>query len=325
MKKTLLLLLLFSGLKISSQTYVFIPDANFRSYLQSNMPTAMNGNSLNISSTTVTTVWKNMYVAGLSISDLTGVQYFSSLEYLDCQYNSLTSLPPLPNSLQTLKSSNNALTSLPTLPNSLLTLECNSNSLTALPSLPNSLQGLYCWYNTINTLPALPNSLQSLGCAFNSLTNLPTLPNSLQGLYCHNNNIICFPVFPQSINTVSLTNNPYNCLPNYVLPAMNNYTTTPLCVAGNSNGCTFVGIKELSADNIQIITYPNPTTGNFTVETSIADKQIAKLYDLNGRLVFSINFSGKTNIDATSLNDGIYNLVIKTGDNIANKKLVIVR
>jgi hypothetical protein len=106
---------------------------------------------------------------------------------------------------------------------------------------------------------------------------------------------------------------------------MNNYTTTPLCVAGNSNGCTFVGIKELSADNIQIITYPNPTTGNFTVETSIADKQIAKLYDLNGRLVFSINFSGKTNIDATSLNDGIYNLVIKTGDNIANKKLVIVR
>lgn len=325
MKNFLLLLLLVISRQISSQTYVFIPDANFRSYLQNTIPTAMNGSSLNINSTTVTTIWKNMYVAGLSISDLTGIQYFSSLEYLDCQYNSLTSLPSLPSSLQTLKSSNNSLTSLPVLPNSLLTLECNSNSLTTLPSLPNSLQGLYCWYNNINTLPTLPSTLKSLGCAFNSLNNLPALPNSLQGLYCHNNNIICFPVFPQSINSFSITNNPYNCLPNYVLPAMNNFTTTPLCASGNSNGCAFVGIKEFSQNNNQINVFPNPTSGQFTIEATTSERQTALLFDLNGKLLFSQSLDDKKNIDVSSFNSGIYNLVVKYGDNIANKKLVLVK
>ncbi|MBA3706830.1 MAG: T9SS type A sorting domain-containing protein [Bacteroidetes bacterium] len=100
----------------------------------------------------------------------------------------------------------------------------------------------------------------------------------------------------------------------------------PLCGTGNSNGCPVViSIEELKQDKNMVITYPNPSSGYFTIETSDPEKQFAKLFDQNGRFIFSYEFSSKTRINLTDLQEGVYNLVVKTGDELVNKKLFIIR
>ncbi|MFI5141369.1 MAG: T9SS type A sorting domain-containing protein, partial [Bacteroidia bacterium] len=131
--------------------------------------------------------------------------------------------------------------------------------------------------------------------------------------------------FPSFLYQVNIDNNPYNCLPNYVLPAMASYTTTSLCVAGNSNGCPYVtGIEQIGFKDATVSVYPNPTNGQFTIETNTIDKQTIQIVDLNGRLVFNEAITGTTTVDATNLNEGVYTLTLKTVDRIMNKKLVIV-
>ncbi len=237
----------------------------------------------------VTTTTHSIEAFGYFISNLSGIQYFTSLTWLDCSSNALTSLPTLPNSLDTLLCygnalsnlptlpssltflfcsdnslinlptlphslaflycSKNSLTSLPALPNSLTYIECENNFLTSLPTLPHSLQILDCSDNSLTSLPSLPNSLLELGCTHNSLTSLPVLPDTLGFLGCDSNNIVCFPTFPNSITTLYIDPNPYNCLPNHT-PAMSSTDlVVPLCTAGNTNGCP-VAVAGIEQYNI---------------------------------------------------------------------------
>lgn len=223
----------FSG-NSKAQNYVLIPDANFATYLQGLIPNAMNGSSLNITSTLVTIGTQTMIPQNLGISNIIGIQYFTSLTYLDCSWNSLTSLPTLPNSLiyldcsynplissptlpnalQTLYCRGNSLASLPTLPNSLITLKCSQNPITSLPILPNSLVSLECCNcYSLTSLPALPNSLTSLVCCICSLTSIPSLPSSLTTLHCFANSIASLPALPNSISYLNCSKNSITSLP----------------------------------------------------------------------------------------------------------------
>ncbi|HEX7415522.1 MAG TPA: T9SS type A sorting domain-containing protein [Bacteroidia bacterium] len=267
--------------------YVTIPDGYFVSYLHSLVPTAMNGSQMDTTNTFVTTTVLTINVAGLMVSNLTGVQYFKSLQHLTCTGNFAAA---------------------------------------GLPALPNTITHLYCDNSQLFSLPALPTSLTYLDCYQNSLSNLPTLPNSLTHLDCHNCRIACFPTFPNSITTINIgAGNPYDCLPNYVLPAMNSYTTTPLCAAGNTHGCAVAtGIEQYSAStNISI--YPNPSNGSFVIEPNSNTKQTMQVYDVNGKLVLTQTINGKTTIDATALNEGVYNISLISNEGIVNKRVVIVR
>ncbi len=344
MKKLLLLLSLACIGHANAQPYVLIPDINFANYLQVLIPAAMNGDSLNTTSPLVTTSTHTLNLNSRSIVDLTGVQYFTSLSdlicytnsvttlpalpnsltYFDCRFNSLTALPPLPNSLTFIDCSNNSLTALPALPTSLIHLGCANNLLTTLPTLPNSIQFLTCVYNSITSLPALPTALIQFYCNGNSLTTLPALPTSIQNVYCPNNNITCFPPFPNSIINLSIDPNPYNCLPNHILAMSSTDLAVPICTAGNSNGCAVTGVQQITLNNVEINIFPNPTSDQFFIETNATDKLNADLYDVNGRHVFSKSVSDKSNINVTTLENGIYTMTIKTADNIINKKLVIV-
>jgi len=355
----------FACLQTKGQTWVTIPDANFVTYLQSIIPGAMNGNQMNTSSSLVTTTTHTINVYNKNITDLTGVQYFFSLNYLDCSYNSLTSLPALPNSLTYLVCHYNLLTSLPTLPTSLLELVCrfnhlttlpylpntiidldcgnnyltilptlpsslgqlwcNNNFLTNLPALPSPLGVLVCKYNSISSLPTLP-SLQTLWCQNNSLTSLPTLPNSLITLYCDSNNITCFPTFPKYISTLLIDPNPYNCLPNYIAAMQYDTVIYPLCAAGNTNGCAVVtGISQISSLNSNILIYPNPSNGSFQVTVNNEQPTEIKIYDVVGKSVFSQSINGNATINANTLNEGIYTINISGKQGTANKKLVIIK
>ena len=185
--------------QISAQTWVNIPDANFAADLRSFIPAAMNGNQLNTSSSLVTNL-HSMYVQSYGITDLTGIQYFTSLTYLDCSQNHLTNLPTLPSTLKKLICGSNQLTSLPALPNGLTYLQCCFNQLRSLPTLPNTLDTLTCCVNPLPTLPTLPNSLIWLHCNSDSLSNLPSLPSLLKHLDCGGNVLNSIPTLPNSLS-----------------------------------------------------------------------------------------------------------------------------
>jgi hypothetical protein len=342
MKKFLLLTLLFCFVQTKAQTWVTIPDANFVTYLQSIIPAAMHNDSLDTSSSLVTTTTDTLNIFNHSISNLTGVQYFTSLTYLNCSGNGINNLPPLPNSIKFLECSGNHLTNISSLPNSLTFFGCANNFLTNLPFLPNTIQVLYCDVNFLTTLPTLPNALCSLSCATNSLTTLPTFPNtitylncshnhlnnlpvlpySLTTINCPNNNITCFPFFPNPniyVGKLDMTNNPYNCLPNYI-PAMGSDTLTyPLCATGNSNGCpvSVTSINQFSYTHTVNI-YPNPANNKIIIDA--ADVVDVKLFDVLGKQITST----KTNeVDVSNFSDGVYFIQVQTKQNTATQKIIV--
>jgi type IX secretion system substrate protein len=65
--------------------------------------------------------------------------------------------------------------------------------------------------------------------------------------------------------------------------------------------------------------------GTFIIETNSSEQQILHIYDINGKLVLTQSINGKTDIDARSLNEGIYNISIISDESVINKKLVIVK
>lgn len=81
------------------------------------------------------------------------------------------------------------------------------------------------------------------------------------------------------------------------------------------------GTSELSDSQVQIS--PNPSDGIFNIQSS---KKIAgiKVYDLNGRIVWQANELKKTQIDLSTLSDGLYILRIHlNGNQIINEKIVL--
>jgi len=194
----------------------------------------MYGNKMDINDPAVKSL-TSINVQGRLINDLSGVEYFTSLRYLNCNSNPLTTLPPLPdtlnyldcgtnyagsftfpvlpNYLRTLKCDYAHLSTLPALPGSLDTLECNYNSLGALPAVLPSLTYLSCVSCNLANLPVLPNSLKALLCRDNLLSSLPALPNSMQLLDCYGNYLTSLPVLPTSISYLECTYNQLTSLP----------------------------------------------------------------------------------------------------------------
>lgn len=229
------ILLFCSSLYADAQTYVNIPDANFRAALQQIIPTCFNASGqLDISCSNISTVGY-LPVGNKNIQDLTGVEYLTSLHQLDCPNNQLTALPALPNSLTYLRCDNNQITALGTLPNSVNYLSCTNNlissvssfptslnyvyisdnNLNALPALPTGLSYMDCSRNNLNALPAiLPNNLQQLNCSDNNLTNLPTITANVYLLNCDSNNISILPSLPNTLSYLYCSHNPVSSFTN---------------------------------------------------------------------------------------------------------------
>jgi large repetitive protein len=224
-----------------------IPDANFVTWLTANYPGCMCGNMMDTTCAAITSA-TFLSLGSQSISNLTGIEYFTSLQGLNCSNNSLTSIPNLPVSLTQLYCGGNPLFSLPSLPPSLIALDCQTNSLSSLPSLPASLQTINCGNNSLISLPALPASLTDLSCYNNTLTSLPSLPAGLLNLVCVTNSLTVLPTLPASLANLGCGFNSLGTLP--TLP--NSLCT--LTAAGNPAG----------------LCYPNtPTCGTFTADISL--------------------------------------------------------
>ena len=204
--------------------YVTLPDTVFINWLTGHgFSGCMSGNQLDTTCALVLST-DTLLVGNLHIRDLTGVQYFKNLVYLECSNDSLYNIPALPTKLNFFNCAYNKLTSLPPLGDSLSQFQCAFNQLTSLPALPAPLQLLDCGSNALSTLPALPNGIFTLYCDVNNLVSLPTLPSNLRGLACNNNQLTSLPALNNQLINLNCYANQLTALP--PLPASLSYLDT---------------------------------------------------------------------------------------------------
>ena len=152
---------------------------------------------------------------------------FTKLKVFSCNNSLLTSLPPLPSTLEELYVGDNKLASLPRL-DTLLQLtefDCSNNKLITIPTLryDTLLVGayynrLYFSGNLLTSLPALGN-VGTLDIAYNKFTSWPLLPYGVREFICGNNPINYLPSFTNgpvllSCQNLNLTSIPP--LPSYL-------------------------------------------------------------------------------------------------------------
>ena len=205
----LMLLLL---LPILGRAQFIVPDTNLVERLEQIVPNAMNGNVLDTLHPDVIGLM-TLYLDNDGLTDLNGIQYFTSVEDLHIGSNDIVSLPALPPNLVNLFCFNSGLTALPALPASVQKIECGANNLTGLPPLPSALNELDCFNNQITILPALPPSLKILHCSSNLLSSLPTLPDSLVELWTGGGPLASLPQLPSSLRDLSCGSSLLTTLP----------------------------------------------------------------------------------------------------------------
>ena len=133
------------------------------------------------------------------LTSLRGIEYFASLDTLNCANNRLTELDISKNThLKFLSCSNNQLTTLEVgKNNALVDLHCSSNLLTALEVSKNTaLKKLSCQNNQLTALDVTNNNeLVDLSCYNNQLTTLDVSKNTaLILLSCSNNQLTALDV-----------------------------------------------------------------------------------------------------------------------------------
>lgn len=217
--------------------WVTIPDTNFVNWLNNNgYAGCMNGSLMDTTCITIVSETR-VDCIGSNIKDFNGLQYFDSLDtlncfgnnlsqsafpvlhaplrWLNCSYNFLISLPILPPTITHLNCSDNLIltTVAAPLPDSLTNFNCSGNDLMSLPPLPSGLSNLGCSENLLTSLPNLPGNLQYIHTNKNQLTSLPPLPSSLVNLYCSDNLLGTLPTLPNTLEILHCENNQLTALP----------------------------------------------------------------------------------------------------------------
>ena len=207
--------------------YVTIPDPWFVDWLQNNgYAGCIIGDQLDTTCPAVVTD-TNLTLSMYGFTDVYGIQFFDNLLTLECGGNTLTGLPPLPNTLRFLGCSFNQIDSLPTLPSNLEALYCDGNLLTSIPSLPSTLTMLGLGGNQLYELPPLPSGLIFLNIQENQFGDMPALPATLEALVCDLNWFNTLPTLPNGIKHLQCGNNPLTALP--TLPDSLNYLECTFC------------------------------------------------------------------------------------------------
>jgi type IX secretion system substrate protein/PKD domain-containing protein len=105
----------------------------------------------------------------------------------------------------------------------------------------------------------------------------------------------------------------------------NNSTNSLMTHVNVLNANSTAGIKTLNTQQAKLRIYPNPSNGNFIIETNEVTNQALNIFDINGKQVLSQTINGTTTIDASNLNAGIYNISIISGTGVVNKRIVIAK
>ena len=188
------------------------------------------------------------------ISDLTGIQDFTSLTSLSCIENQLTNLDISKNiALTSLDCNHNQLTNLDVSKNIVLTsLDCNHNQLTTLNTSTNTaLTNLVCHSNKLRNLDITNNvALKSLNCNSNLLIDLKTSKNiALTNLICYYNNLTNLDVS----SNIALTN--FDCNSNQIISLDVSKNTVLKFFNFSANKLTSLNLKNGNNTNFNNTNY----------------------------------------------------------------------
>jgi len=267
--------------KIGMPCVVNIPDANFKTYLVGN--TAINTNGDTEIQCSEASAFTGLIDCGnLSISDLTGIEAFTSLTNLYCHTNSLNSLDV---------TQNTALTY----------LDCNNNSISSLDVTQNTaLTRLYCYTNSINSLDVTQNTvLERLSCNNNSISNLDVTQNTaLTQLWCHTNSINSLDVTQNTVLTYLKCNDnslsSLDVIQNTALTRLdcNNNSISSLDVTQN----TALNILFCHANSLISLNVANGNNSNFIAFNATSNLNLTCI-EVDNVAYSTTNW---TNIDATT-------------------------
>lgn len=336
--KKLLLLLLF-GFGISNAQIVNIPDSNLKNYLLNADNTngiaggggaigeagfqwididTNNDNEIQVTEAEAVTFIKVPSYIGspYAIADLSGLEAFINLTYLDFSSNnvSLINLQPFP-LLEYLICYDNQLAEidLSMVPN-LKLLHCASNNITNLDFTGLlALENVNCSSNQLTTLDFHNNPVfYDLGCAMNNLTSINikngTIQNTMVGImHCDgwfNNpdlSIIC-----ADDNEIA------------DVQAMLDFSSPDLDV--DITNC-LLDIDKIKVDeSIQI--FPNPTKDFVNIKAAGNINSI-QLFDVQGRIIkTSVIQNSETRFDLSQFQSGIYYLKVISDKGNGIQKLI---
>lgn len=188
---------------------VNIPDANFKAYLIGN--SSINTNSdAEIQVSEAASFTGSIGCANLGITDMTGLEAFTSIISLLCQNNPLNTLDISQNTaLETINCSDNNLTSLDVSQNTAFTsIGCTNNNLTSIDVSQNiNLSTLSFGNNNLTSIDLTQNvNLFILVCNFNNLSSLDISQNTGLGILHCTNNTNLSSLNMHNISTSTLTN-----------------------------------------------------------------------------------------------------------------------
>ena len=204
-------------LSLNIGSFTNIPDANFeQALIDLGYDNVIDGMVLTANINSV----DSLNLGYKNISDLTGIEDFIALTFLDCRTNQLTSLDVSNNTALTyLNCETNQLTSLDVSQNTALNiLFCSNNQLTSLDVSQNlNLFRLVCPSNNLNNIDVSFNTdLITLSCYGNPYTDLNVSNNpNLDSLYCGTDSLTSLDVSQNPKLTVLTCNGglgPLTCL-----------------------------------------------------------------------------------------------------------------
>jgi Leucine-rich repeat (LRR) protein len=281
-----------------------------------------NGSVLLASITNVT----SLDVSNSGVTSLSGIEYFSKLETINCQGNLLTLINV---------SSNPALKY----------LDCSKNPLSALDVTKNrQLSELYCdgiatTTKKINAKTSVANqltaldvsknlSLTKLSCANNQLVSLDVSKNVLlTDLNCSNNSLQTLNLSNSNNTKLSnvnfKTNASLSCIQvDDVAYSNANWSAAKEAIATYSKTACTLGIPKSVFDTIAV--YPNPTKGEIHIDNCVVEK--ARVYDTLGKLVTTKTFTEGSNnntINLAGFPRGIYYIYLESAGATSVKKIVV--
>jgi len=303
MKTRLLAFLFFAAHTLSAQT-TFIPDSIFEEHLINlGYDNLHNGWVLTDSVSSIDTLIIEGY-PNFEISDLSGIEDFYNLQYLDCSKNNIDTLNVNTNttlkylncsdasiseliidnlhSLSALDFSFNNLTNVNLSGNPGLThLNCIRNQLSNLNLSNNTfLASLSCGENQISSLDLSMVDLEILQCQYNPITNIDLSGNySLKHLTCHDNLL-------QQIDLSDNVNLEWLSIGNAeLMPPTANNDLTALDLSNNCNVTNFYCSGNLNLICIQICT--SSDTSNW----ASLDSQMYYSLDCNYTSVDEVSFN----------------------------------
>jgi hypothetical protein len=331
---------------------VNIPDANFKTYLLGNSFINTNGD-LEIQCSEALAFTGMIYCPDLNISDLTGIEAFTSLNSLHCFNNQITTIDLSNNSLIAgIICFNNTISSLNISSNNLLdNIDCSNNPLTSidLTNKPN-LMFLTCSGNQFTSLD-LSNKpdLEYLNCQNNQLTSLDLSDNpNLMEVYVGQNQITSLDLSSlQNMSSFSSYNNDLTFLnvkngnnvnftffdaygnPNLTCievddaPWSTTNWTSIDATASFSENCATSSIEANNSSSNGIYIYPNPAQDVFTISELPIGSELSVL-DITGKIMFStIVNSNQLTINTEDFTNGLYLIHLNRSGTTSTKKLIV--